>query len=401
MKIYLIGMGMGGGGTLTADGRRAIAEAETLIGAPRMLETEEARESAKPKLASYSPQDIAEYLSRGGYGCAAVLLSGDASFYSGAKRLAAGLEGHDVKIVPGISSFSYMCALTGASIEDTEAVSLHGRDGSVVCRVRDNRRTFVLPGRPEDAGRICAELARYGMDCCTVYIGSRLGYSDERLIKLHPSEYKSRAAAPAALMIENPHPKRLLGRHIRDGEFIRGGVPMTKDAVRALSAAALDPPPGGVIYDIGAGTGSVAVELSLRSHDVMVYAVERDTEAAELIRANRRKFCADNIRVAEGEAPAALEPLPPPDCAFIGGSGGNMDGIIEAVLKKNQRAVIVVNTVTLNSASALMRAAERLGLEISASLINAAHSKKAGGSLMMLGENPVYIFRLWRDCDGE
>lgn len=400
MKIYLIGMGMGDGGTLTAEGSRAAAEAELLIGAPRMLEY--AGDISRPRFVSYDPKEIKEYLRQScEYSSAAVLLSGDTSFYSGAKRLASELKGHDVRILPGISSLSYMCALIGAAEEDTEPVSLHGRENSIICRVRDSLYTFVLLGRAEDAEHICRKLSDYGMEDSTVYIGSRLGYSDEQLIKTKPNEYSGDIKMPAVVMVENPDPKRISGMHVNDDEFIRGSVPMTKDEIRALSAAALNPAPGSVIYDIGAGTGSVSVELSLRSHDNIVYAIERDAEAVELIRANRKKFGADNIRIIEGEAPDVLDGLPAPDSVFIGGSGGNIRDIVEAVLKKNGAAVIVINTVTLDSAAAVIDSAEQLGLDMEASLVSTAHSRKAGKSLLMTGRNPVYIFKLRRIAYGK
>ena len=241
----------------------------------------------------------------------------------------------------------------------------------------------------------------FGLDDCVVHIGSRLGYEDECIINTLPAEYDGGAADPAAMLIENPNNNSFIGKHLSDDEFIRGGVPMTKSEIRALSIAALDAEPNSIVYDIGAGTGSVSIELSLRAHDITVYAIERNEEALKLISENRRKFCADNIKIVNGEAPEALSELPPPDSVFIGGSGGRLDKIIGAVIEKNRDAKIVVNAISLNTASVVIDIAERLCLDVEASLITAAHSKRAGKSMLMFGENPIYIFKLWRKNSDE
>ena len=398
MRIYLIGMGMGGIKTLTMGAREAIENADVLIGARRMLEL--AGKDGRPTLCEYRADAIAEYLAEHEeYGTAAVLLSGDVSFYSGAKRLRERLGNRDVTVIPGISTLSYMCARLGIAAEDTEAVSLHGTDKSIICRVRDNRFTFALLSKAGDIKKLCDELLYFGGGDCTVYIGSRLGYDDERIIETKPSDYKGDALDPAAVVIENSAPLSLRGRHLRDEELLRGGVPMTKGHIRALSIAALDVKDGDVVYDIGSGTGSVSAELSLISHEVKVYAIERDADARRLTEENRRRLWADNIITVNGSAPEVLTELPPPDRVFIGGSGGALEEIIKAVLGKNNDAEIVLNAVTLNTVSAVTDIAARLNLAAEITLVSAARSRKAGNNILMQGENPIYIFRLRREND--
>ena len=116
--------------------------------------------------------------------------------------------------------------------------------------------------------------------------------------------------------------------------FLRGAVPMTKQMVRAAVLAQLGAAERGVYWDVGAGTGSVSVELAVQCRRGAVYAVERRSEACALIRANREKFCAWNLRVVEGRAPEALEELPAPEGVFVGGGGGALDAIVAAALQK-------------------------------------------------------------------
>ena len=157
MKIYLIGIGMGNGKTMTEDARSVLERSDAFIGSKRALEL--VKNIDKPVFESYKPDDISKYLSEHGeYNEVSILLSGDTSFYSGAKRLKKRLREYKTEILPGISSFSYMCAKIGTAIEDTEAVSLHGTDKSLMCRIRDNRYTFALLGRAAEAEKICSDL---------------------------------------------------------------------------------------------------------------------------------------------------------------------------------------------------------------------------------------------------
>ena len=117
---------------------------------------------------------------------------------------------------------------------------------------------------------------------------------------------------------------------MRDEWFIRGEVPMTKAEVRAVSISKLELKPDSVLYDIGAGTGSVSIEAACQMNSGSVYAVEQKPEAVELIEANIRKFGASGVHIVTGTAPEALAKLPCPTHAFIGGSSGNMAGLLDA-----------------------------------------------------------------------
>lgn len=394
MKVYLIGTGADGRKTLTAEAEKALDEAQIYIGAERMLSAVTAEN--KPRFCACGSEKIRDYIdAHNEYSCAAVLLSGDISFYSGARRLRGMLGGHKIVGIPGISSLSYMCARLGIPIEETETVSLHGREGSICARVRDSKYTFVLLGGRESAADIAQRLCDFGMGNCVMHIASRLGYDDERIISAAAAEADTAGIDRlCAVMIENNGARNIIGRHIEDDEFIRGGVPMTKSEVRAVSIAKLSTGIDSVVYDIGAGTGSVAIEASLRSHDIKVYAIERSDEGIGLIEKNRRLFGADNVFPIHGSAPEALCGLPAPTNVFIGGSGGRLYEILKAVTENAPSAQIVINTVALNSAAEVLSAAAELGLDYEVTSVTAARSKRIGGYDMMTGLNPVYIFNL-------
>ena len=194
------------------------------------------------------------------------------------------------------------------------------------------------------------------------------------------------------ILIENPKPEKRTGIHLADEELIRGSVPMTKEEVRTVSIAKLKLTKNAVIYDVGAGTGSVSIEAALQGENLRVYAIEKNPEGAELIRKNMQKFRADQIQVIEGVAPEALEALEMLTHAFIGGSTGQLKEIIQCIKKKNPDVRIVINAISLETVKEAMEAMEE-GLLADPEIIqlNVAKSKKLGRYHMMTGLNPIYI----------
>lgn len=178
---------------------------------------------------------------------------------------------------------------------------------------------------------------------------------------------------------------------MRDEWFIRGEVPMTKSEVRAVSVAKLELFSDAVLYDIGAGTGSVSIEAAAQILRGRVYAIERKREAVELIEKNREKFHREQIQVIEGEAPEALEELEPPTHAFLGGTSGRMDQILALLFEKNPEVRVVVNAITIESLSVLCEWTRARELEPEIVLVQVAKAKTAGSVHMMMGQNPVYV----------
>ena len=177
-----------------------------------------------------------------------------------------------------------------------------------------------------------------------------------------------------------------------DEAFLRGKVPMTKEEVRAVSIARLRLTENAVVWDVGAGTGSVSVEAARCGNRIRVYAVEKNPEALELIRENRRRFRTDGIRIISGEAPEVLKALEPPTHLFIGGSSGNLKEILSCAIEKNGQVRIVINAISLETVKEVVEAVEE-GLlnhpEITQ--LTVSRSRELGRYHMMTGQNPVYI----------
>ena len=183
---------------------------------------------------------------------------------------------------------------------------------------------------------------------------------------------------------------------MRDEWFVRGKIPMTKEEVRVVSLAKLEIAPDSVIYDIGAGTGSVTVEAICMAPQGQIYAFEQKKEGCELIRENlnRVEIPAERAVVVEGRAPECLSGYPVPDRVFIGGSGGNISEILDLLFEKNPSVRIVINVIALESLSQVTDYCARRGLIPDVTCIQASRAKQLGAYHLMQGMNPVYVITL-------
>ncbi len=180
--------------------------------------------------------------------------------------------------------------------------------------------------------------------------------------------------------------------HIADKDFIRGEVPMTKQEVRAVSVAKLNLFEDSVLIDVGAGTGSVGIEVATYLKKGKVFAVERKFEAVELIKQNIKKFGIKNLEIIHGTAPDDLS-IKKFDRMFVGGSGGNLEEIIKYFIKYgDEKSIIVINAIALETLSKVQNIFEKYKIK-NAEIVNISVSrgKKIGGYTMMYGENPIYI----------
>ena len=391
MKVYLIGVGMGNPGTMTAEALEAVRACPVLVGAPRLLESWAQDHDCVPLIAG---ADIAEYIGKQQEGPIGVLLSGDTGFYSGAKRLWALLEDHEVVTLPGISSLSYFCAKLHTDWQDVKIVSAHGRSHNVVGEIQRNGRTFALTGGSTKAQDICRELTGRGLGDVTVSVGERLSYPDERVVTGTAAQLAEETFADLSVLLAvNPRPvtRPWNGSGLPDEAFLRGNVPMTKEEVRALALSKLRLAERHVVWDVGAGTGSVSVECALACPAGQVYAVEKKEEALALLEENRERFHAANLSIVGGTAPEALKDLPAPDRVFIGGTSGELGEILDVIFDKNPAARVVCTAVTLETvAEAAKLFAHMEGADMVQ--VSATRTRSAGRYHLMDAQNPVWIF---------
>lgn len=396
-KISLVGIGMGAEKTLTLEGKKALNEAELLIGAKRM--TEAVQKPGQMVLHEYRSEKIVEYIrEHPKYRTVAIALSGDVGFYSGAKKLIDQLDGN-VEVICGISSVVYFMSKIGLSWDDAKIVSAHGRNCNLISLIRHNPKVFSILGTEDGVAVLASRLVYYGMGDVTLYVGENLSYENEKIFHdkaANLTEYRGDALSVVTACNEKATPMSAV-HGISDGEFLRGKAPMTKEEVRTVSLSKLRLSEDSVCYDVGAGTGSVSIEMALRAWMGQVYAIEKKEDALALLKENKKKFAVDNLAIIPGVAPEAMTELPAPTHAFIGGSSGNMQDIINLLLEKNPKVRIVINCITLETVTEAMNAIRDFGLEdVDIVQLAAARSKSIGRYHMMMGENPIYII----SCSG-
>jgi len=375
-KLFIIGFGPGDDAMLTESAKNVAKSAQRVLNTREMPLTE-----------------LMSELKKLVKGETVVLVSGDCGFFSVAKKIIKYFScRYEIKLIPGISSIQYLSAKIKISYDDAALVSLHGRTGIIVSKVAYNKKVFTLTGGANSVHDICRTLCRYELGDVRVSVGERLSYPDERVTTGKASELKDMDFDGLSVMyIENksavcPH------KSLHDSDFVRGDVPMTKEEIRWLSIQKLSISPGDIVFDIGAGTGSVSVEMARKAFSGFIYAIEAKEDACTLVKKNAAKHGAFNIELIHGEAPDALENLPVPDKAFIGGSSGNMGRILKKLTSMNPNIKIVANAITLQTLNQVLDGFEKHGItNTDVICVNIAKAKEIGGYDMMMAQNPVYI----------
>ena len=398
-RISVIGMGMGTAGNMTEDALHTIQKAELVIGSKRLTDAA-ALVSQHAVYNEYNSEKTAAYIrEHPEYERIAVLLSGDVGFYSGARKLLSLLP-EDTHVIPGVSTVQYFMARLRLPWEDASLVSAHGRDADLIGSIDRNRKVFALLSGAEDVRDLAEKLVRYGMEDVILHIGENLSYPDEKIVSGKAADLTSyEGGRLCALCAVNPKAgpaDRFYG--FPDDWFVRGDVPMTKSEVRAVCLSKLRLAEDSVCYDIGAGTGSVSVEMARLVSGGRVFSVEKNEEAVRLLEENKIRFRTDNMQIIRGEAPEILEELPAPTHAFIGGSSGNLEAIIETLLKKNSNLRMVIPCVTLETLTEWKKILEKYPLKDTEIVqICVQKARKAGRYHLMQSENPVFIL----SCSGE
>ena len=395
-RVTIVGIGPGSREAMTLEVRRAMEDADCLIGAKRMLEA-----GLRPNQTVFdavSPAKIAEYINNHPeFNRFTVAMSGDVGFFSGAKKLLPLLSGCEVRALPGLSSLVYLCARLGTSYEDVRPVSLHGRDHDIVPDIRKYRRVFTLVGGENGMGLLCKQLTEAGLGGVKVSVGENLSYPQERIsvgtaAELAEKEFSSLSVA----LIENDAADPVVTHGLPDEAFQRTeSVPMTKSEVRSVCLSKLALSEHAICWDVGAGSGSVAIEMALQANSGQVFAIERKDTAVELLRENTRRFGLENLSVVPGLAPEACEDLPAPTHVFVGGSAGNMRQILDEILAKNPNARIVATAVTLESIGELTQCIKDIPFTYTEVVsMSVARDRKAGPYHLMMGQNPIFIFTM-------
>lgn len=391
MSITLLGTGSGDDATLTRAAEQALRAAGCIIGAKRLL-AQLPDGCTRNRIAATKPADICRVLKENQDTACVVAYSGDSGFYSGCRSLLPLLRDQEVTVLPGISSVQLLASALGRPWQDWNLVSAHGVDCNAVAAVMQGKPAFFLTGGTLGPAALCSQLTEAGLGSLAVTVGEGLGTPDQTVTVSTAEQCAGKSFSPLSVLLVEPAssgPRRTPGWP--DTWFIRGQVPMTKQMVRAAVLASLAPAPDATVWDVGAGTGSVSIELAAAARQGQVFAVECVPEACDLIEANRRKFGAWNLHIVRSKAPESLADLPEPDAVFIGGTRGSMAEIVDAALAKNPAARLCITAIALESVTAAMQALENHGIDPCVTQLAVSTAKAAGRVHMLTAQNPIFI----------
>ncbi|MFB5759966.1 precorrin-6y C5,15-methyltransferase (decarboxylating) subunit CbiE [Paenibacillus medicaginis] len=396
--MYVIGIGEDGANGLTAESLRHIHNAGLLIGGERQLAFFQDFKGEKRVLKSGLAALVAELEERRSQEEIVVLASGDPLFFGIAGYLAGKLEAGSLEIIPHLSSVQLAFAKLGVSWQDAVVDSVHGRPiMGLAQRIDGQSKVALLTDEVNTPAAVADYLLRFGMTEYDAFVGENLGSPEEKYRRCSLEEMAAAEYSPLNVIIllrkaNAPEPRRGFG--FADEEFHQRkpekGL-ITKREVRVFSLSELCLSERSVVWDIGAGSGSVAVECARLARYGKVFAIEKNEGDLANIEANKVKFRTD-FPAIHAKAPAGLEDLPDPDAVFIGGSGGELPGLI-ALCASRLRAGgrIVVNAATIETLHDALNALKTAGLEASVTLLQTARSKPILGMTRFDGLNPVYV----------
>jgi precorrin-6B C5,15-methyltransferase / cobalt-precorrin-6B C5,C15-methyltransferase len=367
-------------------------------------------------------EETLEFIDRNREELTIVLLgSGDPMFHGIGRRVITRYGSKEVEIIPDLSAIQVAFSRIGETWDDAFLMSLHGglipgkgvktytlddlpallaahRKIAILTDGKNNptaiARTFcAIPGHPPMKIFVCEKLG-YGL-AETVTAGTpgeiaRKTYADPNVVVLlmDRPEAGRPGLPPEAGM---PSSDSVLCFGLTEEEIIHSRGLITKDEVRAVTLHRLRLPEKGVLWDIGAGSGSVSIEAARLSSGLKVYAIDRDEEQASHVESNKERFNASNIEIVRGEAPDVLGVLPGPDRVCIGGSRGRLSAIIDVVSRRMNRGIVVINAVTLETVNEAIGLLDTNGFRVEASQISVSRLKELGGRRHMAALNPVFV----------
>jgi len=407
-KVHIIGLGSDGLAGLTGRARELLSAAELVIGSDHALSLVPEVKAERVRIGTDLQQLVQSIESNLGKKRMVVTASGDPLFYGVARYLCDRLGKERFEVLPHVSSMQLAFARVKESWEDAYLTNLatHTLE-SVLDRIRVAETVGVFTSEEEDPPTIARQLLARGLDYFRAYVCENLGAPNERVTQGELAEIADIEFAPLNVMILKRKPGRPdLQR--TPSRFRRFGNPddafaqsqpksglITQAEVRAIALAQLDVQPASVVWDIGAGSGAVAIEAAQLAHQGMVYAIEQDAADFHLILANAETFGVHNIKAIHGTAPGVFTGLPAPDAIFVGGTGREVARLLEAAyhtLRPGGR--LVVNVATLESLNATYAALKALASPVQAMLVNVARGNEQLETLRFEAVNPTFVLSI-------
>jgi precorrin-6Y C5,15-methyltransferase (decarboxylating) len=375
-----------------------INEAEVLAGGKRHLDYFKSHPAEKIVLTGDIKRAISEMKSRTDKKIV-VLASGDPNFFGIGPLIVKSFGAENVCIHPNITAVSAAFSRLKESWSDVKVISLHGRrsGNDLMKAVRQNEKVAVFTDPEKTPSWIAKLLLKNGLDQLRLCVCENLGGEDESLQWYSPEECVDRTFADLNLVvIHNAGSETFRKADIYPGmpefAYIHDQGLITKAEIRVLTLAKLRLSPHHIMWDLGAGSGSVSVDASYYVTEGTIIAVERRPDRIEHIRQNQERFGIGNLEIVKATLPEGMSELPSPDRIFVGGGGENMISIIETAgsyLKSG--GIIVVNTILINRLEKIIRVLKKLNLETEVIHVQIGRGKEMSYGIRMEALNPVWI----------
>jgi precorrin-6Y C5,15-methyltransferase (decarboxylating) len=402
--VTVVGIGLGPEDVSEVH-REAMQRAEILVGGKRQLATFAGQTEDTWTLGANPKATLEEVRQKAAGKRVVILASGDPLFFGIGKRALEVFGPENVTFLPNVTALQKTFARLKLPWNQARAVSVHGRKATDFFAELGHPGAVAIYTDPENSPDRLAKLLReYGMTNRKVAVVEEIGSEQERCLETHLVEAEGMQFAPVNVMVlypeEEQQPTARLG--LEDELFAREKSLITKRESRALILAELQIEQLGVMWDVGAGSGSVGIEAVRLAPGLRVYAVEKDRARLEMIQKNVSRLGGFGVKAVFGEAPEALEDLPDPDRVFVGGSGGNLAHIMEIVekrLRPGGRAVVSV--VTLETLAQAQGIADRIGLAHEWLLLQVGRTvpirtDKDASMSRFQPQTPLFLLSMWR-----
>lgn len=397
-KITIIGGGPGDEGYILPAARKILGKSDKIAGDRRMLESfglDAETENVHPM---DSIMETLEWMKFQGENVSiAVLVSGDPLVYSMYRLIRRTFCEVDTEIVPGIGSIQFFAARLGETLEESRILSGHGRNLSreiFLSNVRKYPKVFILCDSEHSPAWFARQLLKSGLKDVKMAVGSRMSYEDEYIEVGSPEKFSRIPYSDLSLvMIKNVSSSDTVPIPLRDEAFFRNRTPMTREEVRWIILGKLALRPEALLWDIGAGTGSVSIEAARYLREGRVIAVEKNPRALEVLYKNKETFALTNMEIVEGSAIEKINTLERPTHVFIGGAGKEMDTVLKYIENMGGGIKVLIACVTLetlNRAYSLCTSLSGLNFPELVT-IRIEQSRPLGGYHLMEGGHPVTL----------
>ncbi len=395
--VTIIGTGVSPA-DLTEKQRTTIATADILVGGKRLLASFDHLTCQKVVI-DKSLKALGDFLEghMADHGIV-VLTSGDPLFFGIGAFLVRRLGAQQVSILPNVSAVATAFARLGEPWQDVRVVSLHGRNQTAPLfrYVAAGETVAAYTDPAHDPAWLASLLTAHGLTDVTMTVLEQLGTPNERISRFTPDEVATHSFSDLNLVVLRPDPKRqrrpALFPGMPDDWFVHEKGLITSAEVRAVTLSRLRLFDRAILWDLGAGSGSVSIEAGQFISQGSIYAVEKHPERVAHIHANRTRFGIGNLTVIEARLPDGLADLPDPDRVFIGGGGKDLERIIQAAADRlNENGIIVVNTVLIDTLTTATKTLAALGFITDLVQLQVSRGKTMPYSQRLEAANPVWI----------